>query len=106
MSLNRLYTLSMKRVSFALLVILAFTVLAPMAMFTFPAIDNGNTFLGTLDVCRTATPALSTGGEMICIGACVYRPVPALVVSVQKPCAQLFVELILSSRNEQPPRTA
>jgi hypothetical protein len=61
------------------------TVLAPMTSFTLIVVNDGRSFLGTLDVCHSATPALSANGEMPCVGLSPCTAPPTLTVSFSEP---------------------
>jgi hypothetical protein len=95
----------MKWVSVILLIIFAFTVLAPVTSFTHMAVNDGRSFLGTLDVCHSAAPALSSNGEMPCVPIAVHSVIPSLSMTNHEPGSPLFTELILTTRNEHPPRS-
>jgi hypothetical protein len=95
----------MRSVTFILLIVLAFTVLAPLASFTIITVDDGRSFLGNLDVCHAAAPALSSNGEMPCVPIAVHNVVPSLSMTDHKTGNPLFTELILTTRNEHPPRS-
>ena len=99
------YTLSMKWISYILLVVLAFTVLAPVASFALVIVNDGRCFLGNLDVCHTAAPALSSNGEMPCVPLSVHNGIPSLSMTNLEPDNPLFTELILTTHNEHPPRS-
>ena len=95
----------MRCVTFILLVILAVTVLAPMTVVTLISLNDGRSFLGNLDVCHSAAPALSSNGEMPCVGPAPWSVVPALSISFSESVHPVYSELILASRNEHPPRS-
>jgi hypothetical protein len=95
----------MKWVSVILLIVFAFTVLAPMTLFTLTIVNDGVSFLGNLDVCHSAAPALSSNGEMPCVPMAVHRVIPSLSMTNHEPGNPLFTELILTTRNEHPPRS-
>jgi hypothetical protein len=95
----------MKSVTFILLIVLAFTVLAPVTSLSFMAVNDGRSFLGTLDVCHSAAPALSSNGEMPCVGLAPCTAPPTLSVSFTEPVHPVFTELILTSSSEHPPRS-
>jgi hypothetical protein len=97
--------MAMKWVSVILLIVLTFTVLTPMTLFTFTIMNDEGSFLGNLDVCHAATPALSSNGEMPCVTASICIATPLLTESTNYSLQKDFLELILSSRNEQPPRS-
>ena len=95
----------MKWVSIMLLCILAVTVLAPLSLFSVASVGSDHPTLGNLDVCNTATPALSVNGEMPCVTASFCIAAPLLSASTNHSLQQTCIELILSSRNEQPPQS-
>ena len=95
----------MRSVTFILLIVLTFTVLAPATSFTLIVVNDGRSFLGMLDVCHSAAPALSSNGEMPCVSACPCSSVPMFHLASIAPSPQIFTELLLASRNEQPPRS-
>lgn len=99
------YTSIMKQVTYILLVVIAFTVFVPMTLFTLTILNDGGSFLGNLDVCHSAAPALSSNGEMPCVTASICIAAPLLTDSTNDPLQKVFLELMLSSRNEQPPRS-
>jgi hypothetical protein len=96
---------NMKWVSVILLIVFAFTVIAPMTLFTLTIVHDEGSFLGNLDVCRSAAPAMSSNGEMPCVSVCPFSSVPMLYLSTIAPSPQVFAELILTTRNEHPPRS-
>jgi hypothetical protein len=95
----------MRSITFILLIVLAFTVLAPMASFTIITVNDGRSFLGNLDICHAAAPALSSNGEMPCLPIAVHSAIPSLSMTDREPGNPLFTELILTTRNEHPPRS-
>jgi hypothetical protein len=99
------YTSIMRSVSVILLVVLAFTVFAPMTSYTLMVVNDGRAFLGTLDVCHSAAPALSSNGEMPCVPIAVHSAIPSLSMMNLEPGNPLFTELILTTCNEHPPRS-
>ena len=69
-----------------------------------PADHDASPMLQTLDVCSSGVPALSTNGEMPCISLYKYNPLPPMSGQSERPVPEALTELILSSRNERPPR--
>ena len=104
MRLNSHYSSNMKWVSIILLVVLTFTVLAPMTLFSFLVADDGRSVLTNLDVCHSAAPALSSNGEMPCVSAYPFSFAPAVSIWTKEPAYPLFTELILTTRSERPPQ--
>jgi hypothetical protein len=82
---------------------LAFTIMVPPS---FPLVidRDGQTVLGTLDVCHTVTPALASNGEMPCMNECPCRHVPASSIVYCKQIDPLLSEFLLITRNEHPPQ--
>lgn len=95
----------MKWVSIMLLAVRAVTILAPLSLITVASAGNDHPTLGTLDVCNGATPALSVHGEMPCMATSICIATPQLSESANFSLQKIFLELILSSRNEQPLRS-
>jgi hypothetical protein len=104
MNQDSYYSSNMKWVSIILLIVLAFTVLAPLSSFSLTILQKGRSFLANLDVCHSAAPALSSSGEMPCANASLCSFAPTVSISTHEPADSLFTELILTSRNEQPPK--
>lgn len=94
----------MKWVSIILLVVLAFTVLAPLSSFSLTIVQKGSSFLDNLDVCHSAAPALSSSGEMPCISLCPCSAVPTVSISNNRPVKLLLTDLMFTAPNEHPPK--
>jgi hypothetical protein len=94
----------MKWVSIILLVVLAFTVLAPLSSFSLTIVQKGSSFLDNLDVCHSAAPALSSSGEMPCVSVCPCSTVPTVSISIHEPFFPRFTERIVIAPNEHPPK--
>jgi hypothetical protein len=65
---------------------------------------GGQAEIGTLDVCHSATPAISTNGDMPCMSECPCRPLPLLqnaVVAIEDP---LFKPFFIAFQDERPPK--
>lgn len=99
------YNSLMRSVTFILLAVIVVMIFAPMTLFTPMAVNDGRSFLGNLDVCHSATPAIASNGEMPCVTASICIATPLLTESFNYSLQKVFLELILSSRNEQPPRS-
>jgi hypothetical protein len=94
----------MKWVSIILLIVLTFTVLAPLSSLSLIIDRQEQPLLGNLDVCNSAAPALSSNGEMPCVSVCPCRSVPTLSISTNEPVHSRFTELIFTAPNEHPPK--
>lgn len=94
----------MRPISTVVLAVLLLTALSPLGALTFPAVCTGQPVLGNLDVCHHAAPALSSQGDMPCVGSCTCTNVPTVVVAtVVQPTPLLFCYL-LPSKNDRPPQ--
>ena len=95
---------TMKWKALIVLLAIAFSVVLPPSLPYLS--DNGAiAAIGTLDVCHSATPALSSNGDMPCVTASICIAAPLLAESTNDSLQKTYSELILSSRNEQPPRS-
>lgn len=85
------------------LLAIALTVLAPPSL-PLMVERGGQAEIGALEVCHSATPALSSTGEMPCMNSLppLHRPDIAITYTTsQKP---FFVQLLSTFDNEQPPK--
>ena len=73
------------------------------ASLPYLALSNDDHAIGALDVCHSATPALSSGGEMPFLNECACNPVPATVVAFFATSTSLFSQTLFTFRNERPP---
>ncbi len=96
--------MNMKWVSVLLLIVLAFTVLAPLSSFSFVIVEKGHNLIGNLDVCNSAAPGLSSNGEMPCVSVCPCSTVPPVSISASESVPQRFIALIFTAPNEHPPK--
>jgi len=94
----------MRSVTIILLVVLAFTVLAPMTLFTLTIVNDEGSFFGNLDVCHAATPALSSNGEMPCVNSSSSKIPLYLSIMTSDSFHPLFTEVVFTAPNEQPPQ--
>ena len=99
------YGALMRRISILLLIVLAVTMVTPLSSFTLSIAGKECAMLTTLDVCHSATPALSSNGEMPCVHITANIIIPAVIVSIHETAYPVFTELILTTRNEQPPQS-
>jgi hypothetical protein len=85
-----------------LLAILLSIVLSPALSLTIA--DGGHSMIGTLDVCHSATPALSSNGDMPCLNECPRCPFPLAQHKaseiVNPPCKPLLIAF----QDERPPK--
>jgi hypothetical protein len=98
------YSATMRWVSFILLVVLAFTVLAPLSPLSLVIDRHEQPLLGNLDVCNSAAPALSSNGEMPCVNTIPSKLPLYLGITTSDPFHPLFSEIVFTAPNEQPPK--
>jgi hypothetical protein len=60
--------------------------------------------IGTLDVCHSATSALSSNGDMPCMNECLCRYHPFAESKYTEIFAPLFKPLLLAFQEERPPK--
>ena len=94
----------MKKISILLLTVLLFTALAPTVVLTFSVAREGAPVLGMLDVCRQASPAVSSSGLMPYIHQCPCVPIPSLFVTYLESSTHMFPQFLLSHQYDRPPQ--
>jgi len=60
--------------------------------------------IGTLDVCHSATPALSSNGDMPCLNHCASLPLPFEQKTVAEIARSLFQPFFIAFQDERPPK--
>jgi hypothetical protein len=86
------------------LLALALSIVAPPVLPILVAQD-GQAEIGTLDLCRSATPALSSNGDMPCINVGTNLPLPQGAVKVSAAATPLFKPFNLAFQDERPPKS-
>lgn len=94
----------MKWVTTILLVVLAFTVLAPVTPLSLIIDRQEQPLLGNLDVCNSAAPALSSNGEMPCVNMNTAKLPYYHSLTTSDSLHPLFTEVVFIAPNEQPPK--
>lgn len=94
----------MKSTASIVLAVLLFTALSPVALFAFPVVHEGASVLGLLDVCHSSIPALSSSGEMPCVGQHRLVQVPFQTFVYAEPSQMQFPISILASYFDHPPQ--
>jgi len=61
--------------------------------------------LGALDVCHSATPALSSNGDMPCLSAAPCQHITTQSITCASLRKPLFTQTLFSSDNERPPQS-
>ena len=90
----------------ALIVLLAIalTIIVPPVLPNMVA-SGGLAEIGTLDVCHSATPTLSSDGDMFCITVGMNLPFPQGVVKVSAVATPRFKPFCIAFQDERPPKS-
>lgn len=94
----------MKRVTVILLIVLAFTLLAPLSPLSLIIDRQEQPLLGNLDVCNSAAPALSSNGEMPCVTITPSKLPFYLSVTTSDSFHPVFTAVVFTAPNEHPPK--
>jgi hypothetical protein len=98
------YSVPMRWQSIIVLMAIALSIVLPPAL-PIMAAQGGRVEIGTLDVCHSATPALSTSGDMPCINDCKNQPLPLGLSTVPAVAAPLFKPFSIAFQDERPPKS-
>jgi len=93
----------MKLSAIIVLIALSLTVLAPPA-FALAVQGDKAPVLGTLDICHSAAPALSSNGEMPCVHVNVSLPLPLALNKVTEIVNPPFHPFHIAFQEELPPK--
>jgi hypothetical protein len=66
--------------------------------------DSRHPMIGTLDVCHSATPALSSNGDMPCMNEGAYHPLPLAQNQIVGIATPPFKPLLIAFQEERPPK--
>ena len=77
-------------------------VIPPTLILT--GVHGVQTAIGTLDVCHSATPALSSNGNMPCLDVCSNHPLPLALQGVTQIAALQDKSVIIAVQDEHPPQ--
>ncbi len=67
--------------------------------------ENGaQASIGTLDICHSAIPALSSSGEMPCVGECPCLPSPLSRTEILHTADLSFKPFLIPFQDERPPK--
>jgi hypothetical protein len=89
----------------ALIVLLAiaFSIAGPPSL-SLTLSDGGNPVIGTLDVCGSTTPALSSEGDMPCLNECPSYPLPLALYKAPEIVNPPSKPLLIAFQDERPPQ--
>ena len=90
----------------AILVLLAITltIIVPPVLPNMVA-SGGLAEIGTLDVCHSATPALSSNGDMPCINVGMNLPLPQGLIKTSAVAVPRFKPFSIAFQDERPPKS-
>jgi hypothetical protein len=88
------------------LIILAAIVVSIIVPSSLPLLSNhdGQAAIGTLDVCHSATPAISSNGDMPCVNECPCQAPLLALSSATEVLNPLFKPFFIAFQDERPPK--
>ena len=90
--------------SIIVLLAIALSIVVPPTL-PIMAAQGGQAEIGTLDVCHSATPALSSNGDMPCINSGMNQPLPLGLSKVPAVAAPRFAPFNIAFQDERPPKS-
>lgn len=89
----------------AVIVLLAIALTIAIPPSLFPTCSHaGHAMIGSLDICHSATPALSSSGSMPWIQESPCHPLPLLLQETSEIVNPLFKPVITAFQDEHPPK--
>ena len=87
-------------------IILAVMIVSIVAPASLPSLADraGESEIGTLNVCHSATPSLASSGQMPCVNTCPGRLVPSPSIEYGFHTDIVLAELLFPKRYEHPPK--
>lgn len=95
----------MKGASLLLAAVLLLAVLMPSVVLFDEAGKRCEVAITELDVCHSAAPAISAGGEMLFIHEHPAMPVPEFTPVANKRTTRHYPRYLLAAQNEHPPES-
>jgi hypothetical protein len=86
-----------------ILLAIALSIVVPPSL-PFAISHGGQSSIGTLDVCHSATPALSSNGDMQCINECPCGPLPLALENVAEITPPTCKPFFIAFQDERPPK--
>lgn len=93
----------MRLISTMIVIAIALSILSPPGVVTLQT-GSASATIQTLDVCHSATPALSSNGDIPCVNECPCNHIPSLVVAFTEQSKPFFLQFLIPLPVEQPPR--
>jgi hypothetical protein len=98
-----IYTASMRWQALIVLIAIIVSIVSPPSLpQTFA--KEGKSVIGILNVCHSATPALSSSGDMLCVTECSFSQVPAPFVASSESPHYFLTQIHFPKLNEHPPK--
>ena len=94
----------MKCLSVVVIIAIVLGVVVPPVLTITPAQGGQSAAIRVLDVCHSATPALSSNGDMPCMNECPCKQGLVPVIVYAEKIDPLFTHFLLASQNERPPK--
>ena len=86
-----------------ILLAIALSIVVPPSL-PFAISHGGQSLIGTLDVCHSAIPALSSNGEMPCLNECSNSPLPLALQEVVHIVSLPDKPVFIAFQDERPPK--
>lgn len=93
----------MKWKAIIVLLAIALSIIVPPSL-SLTIADGGHAVIGTLDVCHSATPALSSNGDMPCVNECPSYPFPLALHKASEIVNPSNKPLLIAFQDERPPK--
>jgi len=93
----------MKCQAVIVLLAIALTITIPPSL-SLPRGHTSHALIGTLDVCHSTTPALSSSGNMPCIQVSPCNPLPLVLQETLEIANPFFKPTITAFQDEHPPK--
>jgi hypothetical protein len=93
----------MKWQALVILAAIVGSIIVPSSLPLFPNHD-GQAAVETLDVCHSATPAISSNGDMPCVNECPCQAPLLALSSVTEILSPPFKPFFIAFQDERPPK--
>lgn len=100
---GRIYIAPMRWQAVIVLIAAVFSIVAPPTLPLIAA-KGGESVIGTLNICHSATPSLSSNGQMPCVNVSPRRQVPSPSIAYIINMNILFTPLLSPRQHEHPPK--
>jgi hypothetical protein len=98
------YIANMKWQAIIILLAIALSIVVPSSL-PFLSDQGAMAAIGTLDICHSSTPALSSTGDMPCISGSSCNPLPLALEDTIKIVPLLSKPYFIANQDERPPKS-